>query len=1827
MSKPQERINASTITEGVVIAVERRGEFLRTTRRRTDVLHATVTGKTVVDTGERQRRYAITTDMGDIEPCPGIQTFPLISRPTVPAGAPDAEALVVAGTVVAMVERHDLVTDTPATCTDKYGHTPGTPGCPVTVRDCNGVPTQLADVITEQPARTDNNACGADMVASDIAAALSYRYTVTDVRTGYSDPARNRGVREVSTWSMLVDGHRVTVVRYEGRGNLMSTVQDHAMVLVDGEQADRVAPANLAQGTARTVRDYLADLANAAPIGPDIPPAPAVDQVDTVPATAPAGDWADLFGADVAPAPAVVDTVPAIGSRVVVDNTSGRPFVAILEKHSDPKFARRGWFVVKIPPGARIQVTGDLVKPAPAGAELGYLPTGDQVDAGGPDVDLLRAGTVRVQLINAGGDVVRDWTRPTWNSGIRDSEREIRRIALEEGAPYHGAAPARTGEAGTVTDTYRRVWKSSYGELTAVITRPVPAFVPTQGPATVPAVDQVAPAVTIEERPSGTPRVEPSADAPYSPPAPAAPDTARPDVPAGMPYVVDAPWDGPVTRLEPKQVAAMLRGKAGFLAAWFPGVRFSVKTGRGCAIDVSWSGGPAADLVDLVAKMWQGKDRDSQAECDRYRGTVLYVAPDGTETAYKLPGEYVFTRRERDASPAELEAARAFVPADPGREFTYGEVADPYGRPFYGGTADEAARMMVERGVTEWTRRYDDPRPVCPVERCAEAAGHPYPGMHRTDMGWPFLATLPAGDDDQGDGGTGGTPTDVDPVGPAPAGDQVDEPSDGRPSFRTWEELAAWIGTAGQMIDRARYAVTPPVDVPTWSAPAAPAVTVSFTCAAHGAVPVPVDIDSPAARSIRLEHQACTAGDPFGMRAIEQTSTPAARMARTLAASGWTPEEIQRVNDVRPLYTVTNDGHGRVRVHAVTCQDIARDVRRAGVTVGDSWEVRADHVRDVVCDLYDDATPETWREFHDVEVMPCADLDESDDAPAVAEETEPAITVKPWVTAHVDQVPAVQLDDATAPAETPVGEVRVSALVGGERVHLVGVDQFGSPTHCAGYVQGPPGEVTVPGRTAAGRRSKSASKSRPGLVVALAENPNGWNGWRMTVVTTPDAMAEHVTDSAHQFRPGPASLPHLVTVACSCKGFEYPGETWIRAGRNAWLHHANEADAVAAGTRTVVTMAELENARRLGAEAHEFGCPAAYPNEDAEFLRLVRELPAHIAPRPLEDMYCRGYAERAEREAARLEQSQEGRRTNLAVAERVAELNPATQWAVDSQRAAIESAGRTLAGHQAQAVQARALAGDVDEPAEDADQGGAGTIYTAPNEWYVPAVASDKGGDIVIMHDHEDGTVLLGSSRGDGVYEIARTKGFERRSTVGIFIPHSRDQFAQMTRIRELADALRLAGHTVTVLIDDVWRPAAVREEARGARVTARVERLTARSLKHSAAGDARRNAARNLMDGMPFGEPIKIGHHSETAHRRAFDRIESNQRAAHAAYDYAQHLAARADDAATNEDAKQGPRAIMRRIERLEADHREATRRIDEATEKRAAGSLRYWWLNRERIAEDIAYQRAKLGDLAESGAFVAWGPAHFQKDDLANVGGRWFRVVRVSAKSLSLDGLYTPGYVERAKWDRVHGRRRDGVQLDTPNGKPRDIDQAKRVERWESLMRSYRCTSYTRSPEEDSKRRNLARAIRVTLGLPRTATAQEVAAFGEPAGEEQQHARALALLAAFERLEAGETFDQVATDTAPLGDTAPAWTMPAGEPERVNVRDLVAGDIVCGIFDNFAGQGERLVSSMVGPVTAPAVITDRRESGEWYSLEVNGETFEGKTFRRIAAHLIGAR
>jgi hypothetical protein len=107
-------------------------------------------------------------------------------------------------------------------------------------------------------------------------------------------------------------------------------------------------------------------------------------------------------------------------------------------------------------------------------------------------------------------------------------------------------------------------------------------------------------------------------------------------------------------------------------------------------------------------------------------------------------------------------------------------------------------------------------------------------------------------------------------------------------------------------------------------------------------------------------------------------------------------------------------------------------------------------------------------------------------------------------------------------------------------------------------------------------------------------------------------------------------------------------------------------------------------------------------------------------------------------------------------------------------------------------------------------------------------------------------------------------------------------------------------------------------------RRAARVARLAARSAKAHAVSERALTTARRIGDGIPFGQPILVGHHSERRHRRDAAKIEQNMRKGVEASKDAERLARAAAAAEANTSiSSDDPEAVTKltaKLERLQA-------------------------------------------------------------------------------------------------------------------------------------------------------------------------------------------------------------------------------------------------------------------------------------------------------------------
>ncbi|MFD9422258.1 MULTISPECIES: ParB/RepB/Spo0J family partition protein [unclassified Streptomyces] len=275
--------------------------------------------------------------------------------------------------------------------------------------------------------------------------------------------------------------------------------------------------------------------------------------------------------------------------------------------------------------------------------------------------------------------------------------------------------------------------------------------------------------------------------------------------------------------------------------------------------------------------------------------------------------------------------------------------------------------------------------------------------------------------------------------------------------------------------------------------------------------------------------------------------------------------------------------------------------------------------------------------------------------------------------------------------------------------------------------------------------------------------------------------------------------------------------------------------------------------------------------------------------------------------------------------------------------------------------------------------------------------------DIEINHTRTEGTILTGSTKGDGVYEIVKHHNFRSsRHVTGLYIRGSRDKEASW-RINAAAAALREAGHTVTIEIDDEDpRTFAEIEAERRESAEERADRFADRASRATASADARREAADQISKRFEFGQPILVGHHSERRARRDADRIDTNMRRSVEERDRASYWANRTGAAENYEQHRNDPHRTLRRLKKLGADLRALERDRAEVVERGWEPSEQRERRIRE-LTEEIAHWEALVEKAVAEGVKV-WGPGDFAPGDFVRYLDSYYQVVRVNPATLSV-------------------------------------------------------------------------------------------------------------------------------------------------------------------------------------------------------------------------------
>jgi phospholipid N-methyltransferase len=114
-------------------------------------------------------------------------------------------------------------------------------------------------------------------------------------------------------------------------------------------------------------------------------------------------------------------------------------------------------------------------------------------------------------------------------------------------------------------------------------------------------------------------------------------------------------------------------------------------------------------------------------------------------------------------------------------------------------------------------------------------------------------------------------------------------------------------------------------------------------------------------------------------------------------------------------------------------------------------------------------------------------------------------------------------------------------------------------------------------------------------------------------------------------------------------------------------------------------------------------------------------------------------------------------------------------------------------------------------------------------------------------------------------------------------------------------------------------------------RAEERAERFDDYSDKRAQDYERTSNAVKTLADGIPLGQPILIGHHSERHARKDAERIENGMKKAVKMWETSQYWKSRAAGALMHAKYKELPAVRARRIKGIEADKRKQEKNIAE--------------------------------------------------------------------------------------------------------------------------------------------------------------------------------------------------------------------------------------------------------------------------------------------------------
>ncbi|MEV8183297.1 DUF3560 domain-containing protein [Specibacter sp. NPDC078692] len=282
---------------------------------------------------------------------------------------------------------------------------------------------------------------------------------------------------------------------------------------------------------------------------------------------------------------------------------------------------------------------------------------------------------------------------------------------------------------------------------------------------------------------------------------------------------------------------------------------------------------------------------------------------------------------------------------------------------------------------------------------------------------------------------------------------------------------------------------------------------------------------------------------------------------------------------------------------------------------------------------------------------------------------------------------------------------------------------------------------------------------------------------------------------------------------------------------------------------------------------------------------------------------------------------------------------------------------------------------------------------------------------ISISHSAEHGTIIDGTSKGDGTPEILKSNGFRWSRNLGSwYLPRSRDQRPKMAVIDRTCEQLSNSGHTIEKTIDATLRPEAEVEADRSISDTARAARREVKVTRLNTLAAAQQAKANGYDRQLPpMGQPILVGHHSEARHRKTLDRARTWTLRTMETEQAAKEMAESAIVAATATTHRHNPVTVGNRIKTLQTELRALNSQLVATTtiykDKAWAGGRATDLTEQIAAHEDkLAYWTGVRAEQINAGQVMDYSKDNISKGDLIHYLGDWYPVVRVNAKSVSI-------------------------------------------------------------------------------------------------------------------------------------------------------------------------------------------------------------------------------